>query len=37
MLTYNKDTFSEQYSQELAATCLYIASKIEEIYPPSID
>lgn len=28
---------SEQGIQSVAATCLYIAAKLEEIYPPSID
>jgi len=23
--------------QEIAATCLYIAAKLEEIYPPGVD
>lgn len=32
----NKE-FREQQIQEVAACCLYIASKIEEIYPPSME
>mmetsp|Transcript_73987 Transcript_73987/g.160009 ORF Transcript_73987/g.160009 Transcript_73987/m.160009 type:complete len:84 (-) Transcript_73987:432-683(-) len=28
---------SEQSMQEIAATCLYIAAKIEEIYPPTME
>lgn len=27
----------EQQIQEIAATCLYIASKMEEIYPPNME
>lgn len=33
--SYEKIT--EQKIQEIAATSLYIASKLEEIYPPSIE
>lgn len=36
-LKNNKNTLKEQYIQEIAATCLYIASKMEEIYPPNME
>lgn len=36
-LKNNKNTLKEQTIQEIAATCLYIASKMEEIYPPNME
>jgi len=36
-LRKEKTPLKEQNIQEIAATCLYIASKIEEIYPPALE
>jgi hypothetical protein len=32
-----RENLKEQQIQEIAATCLYIASKMEEIYPPNME
>ena len=32
-----KCSLKEQQIQEIAATCLYIAGKMEEIYPPNME
>lgn len=37
LVKHSQDDASEQQLQEIAATCLYIGSKLEEIYPPSIE